>query len=159
MPAANPQAPLETTRTLNPTVSASIEVCSSRSRATILAAQTLDPEVGVGCTAFPGAVQRHVGEAIERQREKGGINGARCHGTQFVSIRLTLCMDSGELHHLLFRWLHVVSAMVWIGHIWSLVFAQPMRQPPTDVWSRAWAGATWLTGVSLLIVVYYGEAR
>ncbi len=64
-------------------------------------------------------------------------------------------MDSGELHHLLFRWLHVVSAMVWIGHIWSLVFAQPMHQPPTDMWSRVWSGATWLTGVSLLIVVYY----
>ena len=64
-------------------------------------------------------------------------------------------MDIGELHPLLCRWLHVVSAMVWIGHIWSLVFAQPMHRPPTDTWSRAWAGATWLTGVSLLILVYY----
>lgn len=64
-------------------------------------------------------------------------------------------MDIGELHHLLFRWLHVVSAMVWIGHIWSLVFAQPMHQPSTDTWSRIWSGVTWLTGVSLLIFVYY----
>jgi uncharacterized membrane protein len=64
-------------------------------------------------------------------------------------------MDSGELHHLLFRWLHVVTAMVWIGHTWSLVFASNGRQPATDAWARGWAGATWLTGVSLLIFVYY----
>jgi uncharacterized membrane protein len=64
-------------------------------------------------------------------------------------------MDTGELHHLLFRWLHVLTAMVWIGHTWSLVFASNGRRPDTDTWMRGWAGATWLTGVSLLIFVYY----
>jgi uncharacterized membrane protein len=64
-------------------------------------------------------------------------------------------MDTGELHHLLFRWLHVVTAMVWIGHTWSLVFASSGRPPNTDAWMKGWAGATWLTGVSLLIFVYY----
>jgi uncharacterized membrane protein len=64
-------------------------------------------------------------------------------------------MDMGELHHLLFRWLHVVSAVVWIGYIWSLVFAQHVYPPKSDTWMRAWAGATALTGVALLIFVYY----
>jgi uncharacterized membrane protein len=64
-------------------------------------------------------------------------------------------MDIGELHHLLFRWLHVVSAVVWIGYIWSLVFAQHVYPPKSDAWMRGWAGATALTGVALLIFVYY----
>ena len=41
-------------------------------------------------------------------------------------------MDIGELHHLLFRWLHVVAAVLWIGHIWTLVFAQNAHQPAAD---------------------------
>ena len=64
-------------------------------------------------------------------------------------------MDSGELHHLLFRWLHVTAAIVWIGHIWSLVFTEREHHQTTDAWARGWAGATALTGISLLIVVYY----
>ena len=64
-------------------------------------------------------------------------------------------MDIGELHHLLFRWLHVVSAVMWIGHIWSLVFAQHMYPRKSDAWMRGWAGVTALTGVALLIFVYY----
>lgn len=64
-------------------------------------------------------------------------------------------MDAGELHHLLFRWLHVVAAVVWIGHIWTLVFAQRVQQPAADVWMRAWGGVAWLTGFALLIWVYY----
>jgi uncharacterized membrane protein len=64
-------------------------------------------------------------------------------------------MDSPEIHHLLFRWLHVTTAVLWIGHTWSLVFAQHVRQPTADMWMRASAGATAFTGISLLIVVYY----
>ncbi len=64
-------------------------------------------------------------------------------------------MDSPELHHLLFRWLHVTTAVLWIGHTWSLVFAQHVRQPTADLWMRASAGLTAFTGISLLIVVYY----
>ena len=64
-------------------------------------------------------------------------------------------MDIGEFHHLLFRWLHAMSAVVWIGHIWSLVFAQHVYPPKSDAWTRGWAGATAITGVALLIFVYY----
>lgn len=64
-------------------------------------------------------------------------------------------MDSAELHHLFFRWLHVTMAVLWIGHTWSLVFAQHVRQATSDVWMRAAAGLTAFTGISLLIVVYY----
>ena len=64
-------------------------------------------------------------------------------------------MDRPEIHHLLFRWLHVTMAVLWIGHTWSLVFAQRVRQPTADVWMRASAGLTAFTGISLLIVVYY----
>ena len=64
-------------------------------------------------------------------------------------------MNLGELHHLLFRWLHVVAAVLWIGHTWSLVFAQSVQQPKPDLWMRASGGAAWLTGLALLIFVYY----
>ena len=64
-------------------------------------------------------------------------------------------MHFGELHHLLFRWLHVTTAVLWIGHTWSLVFAQHVRPPTADLWMRASAGATALTGIALLIFVYY----
>ena len=64
-------------------------------------------------------------------------------------------MDTGELHHLLFRWLHVTTAVLWIGHTWSLVFAQHVRQPTADLWMRGSAAATALTGIALLIFVYY----
>jgi uncharacterized membrane protein len=65
-------------------------------------------------------------------------------------------MNIGELHHLVFRWLHVVTAVLWIGHIWSLVFAQHVQQPKPDAWMRASGGLAWLTGLTLLIMVYYG---
>lgn len=64
-------------------------------------------------------------------------------------------MNMGELHHLLFRWLHVVAAVLWIGHTWSLVFAQRVQQPKPDVWMQASGGFAWLTGLALLIFVYY----
>ena len=64
-------------------------------------------------------------------------------------------MDIGELHHLLFRWLHVVAAVLWIGQIWTLVFAQHSHPPAADIWMRAWGAVAWLTGFALLIFVYY----
>jgi uncharacterized membrane protein len=64
-------------------------------------------------------------------------------------------MDMGELHHLLFRWLHVVTAVLWIGHTWSLVFAQNVQQPKADVWMRASGTVAWFSGLALLIFVYY----
>ena len=45
--------------------------------------------------------------------------------------------------------------MLWIGHIWSLVFVQNVSQPKADAWMRTSGGLAWLTGFALLIVVYY----
>jgi uncharacterized membrane protein len=64
-------------------------------------------------------------------------------------------MDIGELHHLFFRWLHTTAAVLWIGHTWSLVFAQDARPPKADIWMRASGGIAWLSGFALLILVYY----
>src|SRR5262245_3523945 len=33
-------------------------------------------------------------------------------------------MDAAEIPHLLFRWLHVSAAVLWIGQLWSLVLIQ-----------------------------------
>ena len=64
-------------------------------------------------------------------------------------------MDVGELHHLFFRWLHATAAVLWIGHTWSVVFAQNARRPEADVWMRASGATAWLSGFALLIFVYY----
>jgi uncharacterized membrane protein len=64
-------------------------------------------------------------------------------------------MTVSELHHLLFRWLHVMAAVLWIGHLWSVVFGQRVRPVAADVLMRASSGATWITGLALLIYVYY----
>jgi uncharacterized membrane protein len=64
-------------------------------------------------------------------------------------------MNVGELHHLLFRWLHVMAAVLWIGHLWSVVFGQGLKPVQSDLLMRAASGATWLTGLALLIYVYY----
>jgi uncharacterized membrane protein len=61
----------------------------------------------------------------------------------------------GELHHLLFRWLHVLAAMLWIGHLWSTVFGRRERPIRPDLFMRFASGVTWLTGLVLLIWVYY----
>ena len=34
----------------------------------------------------------------------------------------------------------VVAAVLWVGHIWSVVFAQKLRQPAPDLWMRASGG-------------------
>jgi uncharacterized membrane protein len=76
-------------------------------------------------------------------------------------------MDT-ELPHLLFRWLHVLSAVMWVGQIWSLAVVLPF--PPDRpaeqsvapmilrayTWMRRAANLTWITGVPLLGIVYYG---
>lgn len=48
-----------------------------------------------------------------------------------------------------------MAAMLWIGHTWSLAFAQRAEQPKADVWMRASGSAAWLTRIALLIFVYY----
>jgi uncharacterized membrane protein len=61
----------------------------------------------------------------------------------------------GELHHLVLRWLHVMAAMLWIGHLWSTVFGRGRPPVRSDLFMRAASGVTWLTGLALLIWVYY----
>jgi uncharacterized membrane protein len=73
-----------------------------------------------------------------------------------------------ELPHLLFRWLHVLSAVMWVGQIWALAVVLPF--PPdrsadpgvapmilrAHKWMRGAANLTLITGVGLLGIVYYG---
>ena len=99
-----------------------------------VAAEALDPEIRVGGAAlFARCPEPHRRGDRAAARERWGQWRASSWNPvrQYTS---NVAMDIGELHHLLFRWLHVVAAMVWIGHTWSLVFAQPMHQPPTDTW-------------------------
>lgn len=73
-----------------------------------------------------------------------------------------------ELPHLFFRWMHVLSAVMWVGQIWSLAVVLPFPPDrPADAsmapmilrahkWMRRAANLTWITGVPLLGIVYYG---
>ena len=77
-------------------------------------------------------------------------------------------MLSTELPHLLFRWIHVLAAVMWIGQLWSLALvlrltpdraldpalvALALRAHAYHRWS---ATLTWATGFPLLGIVYYG---
>jgi uncharacterized membrane protein len=73
-----------------------------------------------------------------------------------------------ELLHLVFRWLHVLSAVMWTGQIWSLAVVLPF--PPdrsadpavapmilrAHTWMHRSGNLTWITGIALLGIVYYG---
>ncbi len=48
-----------------------------------------------------------------------------------------------------------MAAILWIGHLWAVVFGQRLRPVKPDVLMRAASGVTWLTGLALLIYVYY----
>ena len=48
-----------------------------------------------------------------------------------------------------------MAAILWIGHLWSVVFGQRVRTVRPDLLMRTASGATWLTGFALLIFVYY----
>lgn len=73
-----------------------------------------------------------------------------------------------ELAHLIFRWLHVLAAVMWIGQIWSLAIVlrlTPDRSTDPGLapcllrahnWLRWSANLTWITGIPLLGIVYYG---
>jgi len=75
---------------------------------------------------------------------------------------------STEVFHLCFRWLHVLSAVMWVGQIWSLAVVLPF--PPdrpaepgigpmvlrAHKWMHRAGNLTWITGVGLLGIVYYG---
>jgi len=71
----------------------------------------------------------------------------------------------------IFRWLHVLFGILWIGHLYFLNFVNanfeatldaeakkkviPELRPRVLFWFRWGAAFTWITGVLLLLLVYY----
>jgi len=80
-----------------------------------------------------------------------------------------------EILNLIFRWIHVVAGIMWIGHLWFFNFVNaqvaktydadskkkviPELMPRALYWFRWGAAYTWITGFFLLgIVIYMGGA-
>ncbi|HET9129670.1 MAG TPA: urate hydroxylase PuuD, partial [Terriglobia bacterium] len=77
-----------------------------------------------------------------------------------------------DILNLLFRWLHVIAGILWIGHLWYFNFVNsqvaktydddskrkvvPELMPRALFWFRFGAVFTWVTGFLLLGMVYYG---
>ncbi len=75
----------------------------------------------------------------------------------------------------IFRWLHVVAGVMWIGHLWFFNFVNaqvaktydadskkkviPELMPRALYWFRWGAAWTWIFGVLLLGVVYYMQSN
>ena len=69
------------------------------------------------------------------------------------------------------RWIHVVAGIMWIGHLWFFNFVNsafaptmdgetkkkvvPQLMPRALYWFRWGAAWTWVTGVLLLMIVFY----
>ena len=83
-------------------------------------------------------------------------------------------MEASEINgylNLVFRWLHVIAGIMWIGHLWFFNFVNaqfvksydadskkkllPELMPRALYWFRWGAAYTWITGVLLLAFVYY----
>jgi uncharacterized membrane protein len=82
-------------------------------------------------------------------------------------------MDSNlnEWLNLVFRWIHVLAGVMWIGHLWFFNFVNtqlaktydpdsrkkviPELMPRALYWFRWGAAYTWVSGVLLLWVVYW----
>jgi uncharacterized membrane protein len=74
---------------------------------------------------------------------------------------------------ILFRWIHVLAGVIWIGHLYFFNFVNiptqgkldgptkkavnPELLPRALFWFRYGAAWTWVTGVLLLLVVYYHQ--
>src|SRR5438067_3197920 len=72
---------------------------------------------------------------------------------------------------LLFRWLHVIAGVMWIGHLWFFNFVNaqvaktydaaskkavvPQLMPRALFWFRWGAAFTWISGILLMGLVYY----
>jgi uncharacterized membrane protein len=71
----------------------------------------------------------------------------------------------------LFRWIHVVAGIIWIGHLYFFNWVNSQFEPTLDAegkkkaipelrpralyWFRWGAAFTWVTGVLLLLIVFY----
>ncbi len=76
-----------------------------------------------------------------------------------------------ELLQALFRWIHIVAGIVWIGHLYFFNFVNgpfegtldgggkktvvPQLRPRALYWFRWGAAWTWITGVLLILLVFY----
>src|SRR5688500_10824012 len=76
-----------------------------------------------------------------------------------------------EILDLVFRWIHVVAGIMWIGHLYFFNFVNaqvvktydadskkkvvPELMPRALYWFRWGAAYTWITGVLLLAFVFY----
>lgn len=80
-------------------------------------------------------------------------------------------MDFMNFVESLFRWFHVVAGIIWIGHLYFFNFVNipfqatmdgdtkkkvnPELLPRALFWFRWGAALTWVTGVFLLLIVFY----
>jgi uncharacterized membrane protein len=81
-------------------------------------------------------------------------------------------MEISAVLSTIFRWLHVIAGVVWIGHLYffnfvNIPFAAKMKEagasktvvpelmPRALYWFRWGAAWTWVTGVLLLLLVFY----
>jgi len=76
-----------------------------------------------------------------------------------------------ELIHPIFKWLHIIAGITWIGLLYFFNFINghvaatmdgntkkkviPELMPRTLYWFRWGAAWTWVTGVVLLLVIFY----
>jgi uncharacterized membrane protein len=76
-----------------------------------------------------------------------------------------------EFLNLIFRWIHVLAGIMWIGHLWFFNFVNaqlaktytpegkkqvlPELMPRALYWFRWGAAYTWVSGLLLLFVVYW----
>ena len=81
---------------------------------------------------------------------------------------------TSEWLNLLFRWVHVIAGVMWIGHLYFFNFVNaqlaktydadskkkviPELMPRALYWFRWGAAFTWITGVILYLVIYMGKA-
>jgi uncharacterized membrane protein len=79
-------------------------------------------------------------------------------------------MEITELLQALFRWIHIFAGIVWIGHLYFFNFVNgpfeatiadvkgkviPELRPRALYWFRWGAAWTWITGVLLVLLVFY----
>ncbi len=76
-----------------------------------------------------------------------------------------------EWLNIIFRWVHVIAGVMWIGHLWFFNFVNsqvaktfdpdskkkvvPQLMPRALYWFRWGAAWTWISGILLLGIVYY----